>query len=197
MPAKKKPTSLRRRRNQASTSSVLTEGADMVDVEDYQALTVAQLRAELRARGLKTQGHKADLVTMLVAADGPTVPELPARLDVDGGELRWQPATLEWWADLWAAPMSKEYHSSDRHALFILAALMDQFWTSPSTKLAGEIRQQRAAFGLTPYDRRRLEWTIETAEGAKAQGQRRRSDTGPAAPPAPEPASDPRLVLVQ
>lgn len=90
--------------------------------------------------------------------------------------------------------MAGEYHESDRHGLFILATLVDAFWTSPSKDLAGEIRLQRQAFGLTPYDRRRLEWSIESAEEAKDRGQQRRGRT-PA--PSPKPAGeDPRLSLV-
>ena len=88
----------------------------------------------------------------------------------------WLPETLEWWADLWASPMAGEYHASDKHALFILAALVDEFWTSPTTETAGEIRLQRQAFGLTPYDRRRLEWSIESAEESKDRGRQRRQD---------------------
>lgn len=111
-------------------------------------------------------------------------PDLPA-----GRE--WHPLTCEWWSDLWSSPMAGEYHSSDRHALFILAALIDAFWVEPSKELAGEIRLQRTAFGLTPYDRRRLEWTIESAEEAKDRGNKRRT----AAKPPPERKDDPREML--
>ena len=110
-------------------------------------------------------------------------PELPAGRD-------WHPLTLSWWADLWASPMAGEYHESDRHGLFILAALVDAFWAEPSQSLAAEIRLQRQAFGLTPYDRRRLEWTIESAEESKDRGRQRRARTAP-----PIAAEDPRAVL--
>lgn len=148
---------------------------------------------------VRRRANKASTASVLTQADEASArpaPELPARYDADGNEMNWRPETLEWWADLWAAPMSSEYHSSDRHALFLLAVLVDQFWTAPDQKLAGEIRLQRQAFGLTPYDRRRLEWTIETADAAKDSGSRRRS--GRQAEPAPAPpAEDPRLKLVQ
>jgi hypothetical protein len=98
--------------------------------------------------------------------DDVAAPELPGSRD-------WHPQTVEWWADLWTAPMAAEYHSSDRHALFVLAALVDEFWLEPTTSRAAEIRLQRQAFGLTPYDRRRLEWTIESAEESKARGRQR------------------------
>lgn len=124
------------------------------------------------------------------------VPNLPARPPLYGpdGEpiaVEWHEETLSWWADIWASPMAKEYHSSDRHPLFVIAVLMDDFWRNPSTKLASEIRLQRMAFGLTPYDRRRLEWTIETAEEAKDQGKVRKGrEQRPAAA-----GADPRAVL--
>lgn len=108
----------------------------------------------------------------------------------------WHPQTMEWWADLWAAPMSNEYHASDRHALYMLAALMDDFWTTDTAgrrkALSEEIRLSRQAFGLTPYDRRRLEWQIETVDEAQDRGRQRRERTGVRQPSA---ASDPRAVL--
>lgn len=90
--------------------------------------------------------------------------------------------------------MAAEYHPSDKHALFLLAVLMDAFWVKPSQSLAAEIRQQRMAFGLTPYDRRRLEWTIESAEQAKDRGHARRSNQSSVQP---DKGDDPRLALVQ
>lgn len=111
-------------------------------------------------------------------------PELPEGRD-------WNRMTVEWWADLWASPMANEFHDSDRHGLFILAALVDAFWIMPTKELAGEIRLQRQAFGLTPYDRRRLEWTIESADEAKDRGRARRERQS-----VPKPAGDdPRSAL--
>lgn len=136
--------------------------------------------------------------TASTLSDGRTVirPNLPERFDEFGNELVWNVLTIEWWDDLWASPMAGEYHSSDKHALYVLAELVDQFWTTRDPKLAAEIRQQRQAFGLTPYDRRRLEWTIETTEEAKDKGRARRNR---AESPAPRKTGtrDPRLVLVQ
>ena len=113
------------------------------------------------------------------------VPELPPGRD-------WLDATRTWWADVWSSPMAAEFvdGKADIHGLYILAVLVDQFWTSPSEKLAGEIRLQRSCFGLTPMDRRRLQWEIERAEDAKDRGTKRR-----AAKPASRPASDPRSAL--
>jgi hypothetical protein len=146
-------------------------------------------QASVRARSNRAS-------TAATLTDGTRIirPELPGRTDRDGDPVDWHPLTLEWWNDLWASPMAAEYHSSDRHALFILAALVDQFWTHPTKDLAGEIRLQRVPFGLTPYDRRRLEWTIETAEQAKDSGAARRNRAGAKQPSAKD---DPRLTLVQ
>jgi len=127
--------------------------------------------------------------TLPSAAREQAAPALP-------DEREWHPLTLEWWADMWAAPMAGEYHESDRHALFVLAALMDDFWQARSPtmrkELSIEIRLQRQAFGLTPYDRRRLEWTIESAEESKDRGRQRTQRSGAVQPP---PGADPRSVL--
>lgn len=106
----------------------------------------------------------------------------------------WHPAVTWWWADLWAAPMSDEYHASDIHQLYLLATLYHDFYLSPPgtvrrTQLASEIRLQRMAFGLTPMDRRKLEWTIEQVAEAQDRTARRRATKAPA------PADDPRSAL--
>lgn len=145
-------------------------------------------QASVRARA-----NRASTAAKLTDGTKIIRPELPARVDRDGNDVRWQSLTVEWWNDLWASPMAAEYHSSDKHALFILAALVDQFWSHPDQKLAAEIRLQRVPFGLTPYDRRRLEWTIESASEAKDRGAARRSRQGSKQP---NPKTDPRLALV-
>jgi len=61
--------------------------------------------------------------------------------------------------------MAAEFLRADVHGLYILAELVDAFWTDPEDlKLAAEIRQHRMAFGLTPIDRRRLQWEVERVE---------------------------------
>jgi tRNA U34 5-methylaminomethyl-2-thiouridine-forming methyltransferase MnmC len=105
----------------------------------------------------------------------------------------WHPATVAWWRDVWASPMAPEYHESDVHGLYILAMLVDGFWTSPSQALAAEIRLQRQCFGLTPIDRRRLQWEIERTDEAQEKGRRRRTSPSDSTPA--EPAADPRLGL--
>ena len=110
-------------------------------------------------------------------------------------DREWSPATRSWWANLWASPMGPEFDASDLHGLLMLAVLVDDFWSAdaPSSRmsLAAEIRQQSQRFGLSPIDRRRLQWEVERVEDAQEKGARRRGRV-----PAPSRRSaDPRSVL--
>jgi hypothetical protein len=117
-----------------------------------------------RARRNKVAGAR----TLQVVHDL-EVPELPDEAGVD-----WHPMTASWWDDIWASPMAPEFDESDIHGLYLLASLVDAFWCEPSQALAAEIRLQRQCFGLTPIDRRRLQWEIDRGEEAEqAIAQRR------------------------
>lgn len=134
----------------------------------------------------RARTNRTSTAAVIKADPKAKVPELPAR--------DWHPLTLQWWTDIWRSPMAPEFDDSDRHGLFALAVLVDDFWTadSPSLrmKLASEVRQQGQRFGLSPIDRRRLQWEIEKAEEAQAKGTRRRATRTPTAP-----AADPRAAL--
>jgi len=129
--------------------------------------------ASTRRRRNKTAGART--LHPVEPGDIPTLPTRP-----NGG--KWADLTLQWWADLWSSPMSAEYDSSDRHGLFMLADLMDQYWQAGSLQLAAEIRQQRQAFGLTPLDRRRLQWEIDRGDEAQERTRNRQSQPEAAAP---------------
>jgi hypothetical protein len=86
--------------------------------------------------------------------------------------------------------MAPEFTESDVHGLLVLAVLVDEFWVDPSKELAAEIRLQRQCFGLSPLDRRRLQWEIERSEQASEAGRSRRQ------PPVGKLAEDPRLRAV-
>lgn len=86
----------------------------------------------------------------------------------------WHVMTIQWWNEIWVSPMAGEYLRADEHALFRLAMLVDMFWNTPTIALAKEIRVAQQAFGLTPIDRRRLEWSVEQAEEAKQKGAARK-----------------------
>ena len=111
-------------------------------------------------------------------------------------EVPWRLETQQWWEDVFASPMASEFHSSDRHGLFRLAVLIDEFWTHPSTQANAEIRLAQKDYGLTPLDRRRLEWTIASAERATDEGQKRRGATESAPRRDDDGGPDPRLHIV-
>ena len=95
-------------------------------------------------------------------------PPLPKR------RRKWRTETIAWWEDIWKSPMAPEYITVDIHGLVLLADLIDRYWRKPTPALATEIRLQRQCFGLTPIDRRRLQWSVEKAEDAATRGQKRR-----------------------
>ena len=148
MPAQKKHSSARQRRNTAATSATLREPVEAI------------------------------------------VPELPERSD----GIEWRSETLDWWQDVWSSPMANEFVNADFHGLFRLAILVDEFMNEPSSKNHSEVRIAQQAYGLTPYDRRRLEWTVEQTEDAKERGAQRRRSAQVAQH---EPHNDPRLRIVE
>lgn len=118
------------------------------------------------------------------------VPKLPER---EKKSERWHPLVLAWWESVWRSPMASEFLDSDmRGGLYRLAELHQQFWSvddgGKRVNIAKEIRQQEVGFGLSPIDRRRLQWEIERGEQAvdRTSSRRRAKDvTG----------KDPRDVL--
>lgn len=118
----------------------------------------------------RTNKSPSRAVLQAEQAERKRAPSLPKRPE---GESDWRPETRSWWRAVWRSPMATEYLDADIPALHRLAVLIDKFWGAPSTALAAEIRLQQQAFGLTPLDRRRLEWSIEQVEGASTRRQQR------------------------
>lgn len=147
--------------------------------------------AHLRARTNKVAGA-ARLQSQEAAADN-KVPKLPPRAD---GEP-WHRRVQEWWESVWRSPMASEYLDADmKGGLFVLADLYQLRWTLVEPRLLieaiKEIRLQEPRFGLTPLDRRRLQWEVEKGEEAAAKTQARKT------PKASAPRSggkDPRDIL--
>src|SRR5690242_11487915 len=73
-------------------------------------------------------------------------PSIPARA------AGWHEMTAQWWADVWASPMSQEWDESDVHNIYLLAMVYDDIWTAESPRdrkeAAAEYRQQRKDLGL-------------------------------------------------
>ena len=139
----------------------------------------------------RARRNKASTAATLAADPDLIAPDLP-------GE-HWHPMTLSFWNDLWSSPMAPEYDDSDRHGLFMLAQIVNDFWTTESAdmrkSLAAEIRMQRNRYGLSPMDRRSLQWEIERVEEAQGRGDRRRARAEVDKPTPAKAATDPRSVL--
>lgn len=208
MPAHKKHPSTRKRRNRASTAATLHVVPDPEDAVDWSTLTVAQLRLELEHRELPSAGRKAELVARLTEDDETDgLPELPDRPDrfVEGERIpvAWHPQVVAWWNDVWSSPMSDEWHTdTDYHNVLLAAVHLDDFWSAEDPvmrqKADAAFKKTITPLGLTPYDRRRLEWVIAGAGEATDRRNRRRGATpisgAGAQPPAPKRA-DPRAQL--
>ncbi len=95
------------------------------------------------------------------------------------------PLTVAFWREITESPMANEWDRSDLHGLILLADLYNTYWNCPPEKmatkaqLAAEIRLQEQRFGLSPLDRRRLQWEIERSEQAQDAGSRRRKSERP------------------
>lgn len=138
-----------------------------------------------------TRARRNKMSTASKIKADPTVkaPDLPA-------SVTWHPMVGQWWRDLWASPMAPEYDESDRYGLFELAMLRNDFWYADSARerkdAAAEIRLQDQRFGLSPIDRRRLQWEIERTEEAQQKGSRRRAAANK---PEARKGGDPRAAL--
>lgn len=122
---------------------------------------IRQMRKNISTKAL-LPADKAPIV------ETPQLPEL-------AGDREWHPLTIAWWEDLWVSPMSVEYMKMDLHGLVNLALLLDQFYNRPTAVLHAEIRLAQQNYGLTPLDRRRLEWTVTKTEEAKDNYEHRRA----------------------
>jgi hypothetical protein len=138
-----------------------------------------------KSAGTRARRNKSSTHTTLTTVHDVEAPSLP-------GDRDWHGQTMAWWADVWASPMAPEYDVSDLHGLFLLAVLVDDFWQHPTQQLAAEIRLQRQCFGLSPIDRRRLQWEIDRGDSAAAKTRKRREAVAPKPAPVTE---DPRRLL--
>lgn len=142
---------------------------------------------ELRQRTNRMSTH-AKLPSEAESAEN-DVPPLFVR---DDGKS-WHPMVLEWWDAVWRSGMASEFLGVDmRGGLYLLANLYQIGWTTTSKaafiEATKEIRLQEVRFGLSPMDRRRLQWEVNRGEQAEKQMERRRM-------PKPDPTGDPRANL--
>lgn len=102
-----------------------------------------------------------------VTTKTPDLPKLP-------GRKKWHPMAQDYWKAIWSSPMSHEFLHADLFALVRLVMLVNRFFMRGSLDVAREIRMMEQQFGLTPFSRRRLEWTVAQAEEAKDQHEQKR-----------------------
>jgi hypothetical protein len=77
--------------------------------------------------------------------------------------------------------MAPQFLQVDRHALLRLAHLVDlAHWCPGDVKLEETIARMEQRFGLTPLDRRRLDWKIDepprSVSSARSQREAERID---------------------
>jgi hypothetical protein len=188
MPAHKKHPSTRKRRNKASTAATLTLAPPLEGDVDWSTLTVPQLRLELAHRELPTAGLTPELVARLTeddeTGDLPQLPDRPNRM-LESGEwmpVTWHPQVVAWWNAVWSSPMAEEWHAeTDEHNVLLAAVHLDDFWWASDPvmrqKADAAFKKTITPLGLTPYDRRRLEWVIASAGDATDQRNRKRGAT--------------------
>lgn len=113
---------------------------------------------------IRQRRNKATTRSTLPAEKNPIsrAPSLPENPTGD-----WNVLTKKWWADIWSSPLRDEFLRADLGALFRLAILVDMFWKTGKLSVATEIRLLEREFGLTPLSRRRLEWSVTTAEESR------------------------------
>jgi len=139
---------------------------------------------------VRARRNKTSTRATLTTAGSREIPPMPT-------STAWKPQTEAWWDDVWSSPMAPEWDESDVHNVILCALLYNDIWCAETARdrkeAAAEYRLQRKDLGLTPYDRRRLEWTIEQADDAKDRGRQRRERVR--SQTAITPATDPRSVL--
>lgn len=117
--------------------------------------------------GARQRRNKASTAAVLEApspdeAEERRPPTLPLALF---GGLRIHRLTRAWWKVIWRSPMAPRFLEADVEGLLLVARLKNDFFNTSdaglAARLAAEIRQQETRFGLTPIDRRRLDWRIE------------------------------------
>ena len=117
------------------------------------------------------------------------VPPLPpCTKELEDGqviEVPWHPLTRAWWAAIWPSPMAAEWHESDIFGLYAVAFLYDKFYRNPSAAAHAELRLARAPYGLTPIDRRKLEWSIGSVDRVQRENTAAEAKARVPAPQAP------------
>ena len=141
-----------------------------------------------KAPGVRQRRNRVTTQAVLPTVSEAAEREVPELFKRESGE--WHPKVLEWWASVWTSPMAAEYLKSDvLGGLYVLAHVYQDFWKAESA----DARQKAflamlkgwERFGLSPIDRRRLQWEVEkgdqAADRTTTRRQRKQSTTDPRA----------------
>jgi hypothetical protein len=137
-----------------------------------------------KPKSLKERQRRNKATTTAKLVDDRPIDQKPRLGDCPDGD-GWSPQAVALWDEVWSSPMRGEYLRADMDGLRMLVVLVDKFWKTLDHRLEPNISRMRQAFGLTPIDRRRLQWEVERVEGRKRRP----------APKAPESSEDPRNHL--
>lgn len=152
--------------------------------------------------GLRQRRNKASTKATLYVLDPDELfvpPTLP-------GDRKWHKRTVEHWNAVWMSPMAPEFDlSADYRGLVMLAEMWDDYYALADsdldiekkarlrTNLMAQIIRNEQRFGLTPLDRRRLQWEIDRGDESEERTQKRRESRRPR--PVEQGAEDPRQML--
>lgn len=180
MPQHLKPLSQRKRRNKASTRATLP-------AEGGRGQAIPELPPRLGAVEWPLAMPPGQYLDRF-----PNGPNAKLARSVLDERRSWHPSVVRWWQRIWRSPMAAEYLEADEEDLYMLAELRQDFAEARSgaerSRLATEIRLQGLRFGLSPIDRRRLEWEVAKADEAKEKRSRKREKR-------PDPKKDPRSQI--
>lgn len=103
------------------------------------------------------------------------VPSLYKRRETEN----WHTRVTAWWSAIWKSPMASEWLEADVLGLvYRTAELQQDFWTADDAqgRVAVETRiaKNEERLGLSPIDRRRLQWEVEKGDQAAERTTRRR-----------------------
>lgn len=172
---KPKPLHLRQRRNKASTRATLKAGGMRAPALPVRACACGGPQPERQRR--KGPGRPCKRRPLCEVCGGT-------------GVLPWHAETHATWLLWWASEAASQWVDADVPGIKRLILLVEDFHRTerPAERsvMEKEIRLQEARYGLSPLDRRRLEWSIEAPP----------DEVEASPPPEPEkPREDPRNVL--
>jgi hypothetical protein len=142
-----------------------------------------------KAAGTRARRNKTSTATVLHLVESTeSTWELPTRGDL----ATWEPLAVRFWSDVVAQLLpSGQLVPTDFAELYALTDLIHRRWSEDGgVRYSSEIRLAGQRFGITPLDRRRLQWEVEKVEAAVDARKSRRRPT-----PVGRAKSDPRSAL--